>query len=56
MGLFSHLDPKLKELSEEKIAEWKIWFDNRLDDAIEAADYQGNNASIIECMLSCILK
>ncbi|XP_017484324.1 PREDICTED: dynamin-like 120 kDa protein, mitochondrial isoform X2 [Rhagoletis zephyria] len=42
------IDPKLKELGEEKVAEWKMWFDNRLDDAIEAADYQGNNASITE--------
>lgn len=42
----SSLDPKLKQLGEDKIAEWRAWFDSRLDDAIEAAD-QGT--SLIEC-------
>ncbi|KAI9583758.1 dynamin-like 120 kDa protein, mitochondrial isoform X1 [Glossina fuscipes] len=36
------IDPRLKQLSEDKIAEWRRWFDTRLDDAIEAADYQGS--------------
>ncbi|KAH8308759.1 hypothetical protein KR059_001318, partial [Drosophila kikkawai] len=35
------IDPKLKQLGEDKLSEWRSWFDNRLDDAIEAADYQG---------------
>lgn len=41
------VDPRLKELGEKKITEWRQWFDNRLDDAIEAAEYQGNN--LTEC-------
>ncbi|XP_055382335.1 dynamin-like 120 kDa protein, mitochondrial [Condylostylus longicornis] len=32
------IDPELKKLSEEKISEWRAWFDSRLDNAIEAAD------------------
>ncbi|XP_017839589.1 dynamin-like 120 kDa protein, mitochondrial isoform X3 [Drosophila busckii] len=36
------IDPKLKQLGEDKLSEWRSWFDSRLDDAIEAADYQGN--------------
>ncbi|XP_037956313.1 dynamin-like 120 kDa protein, mitochondrial isoform X2 [Teleopsis dalmanni] len=35
------IDPKLKQLGDEKLSEWRMWFDNRLDDAIEAADYNG---------------
>lgn len=45
----THLDPRLKQLGEDKLGEWRQWFDSRLDDAIEAADYQGTN--IIECRL-----
>ncbi|XP_055837904.1 dynamin-like 120 kDa protein, mitochondrial isoform X2 [Episyrphus balteatus] len=37
------IDPKLKQLGEEKLAEWRMWFDTRLEDAIEAADTQGIN-------------
>ncbi|XP_030373365.1 dynamin-like 120 kDa protein, mitochondrial isoform X2 [Scaptodrosophila lebanonensis] len=37
------IDPKLKQLGEDKLTEWRSWFDNRLDDAIEAADYQGTH-------------
>lgn len=47
--MFSHIDPRLKQLGEDKIAEWRQWFDTRLDDAIEAADYQGTTTTIIEC-------
>lgn len=36
------LDPELKKLSDEKMAEWRVWFDNRLDNAIEAAETQNN--------------
>jgi optic atrophy protein 1 len=32
------LDPRLKSLTEAKMAEWRAWFDNRLDNAIEAAE------------------
>jgi hypothetical protein len=32
------LDPRLKELGEERMTEWRKWFDNRLDNAIEAAE------------------
>lgn len=33
-------DPRLKQLSDNKMAEWRRWFDTRLDDAIEAASTQ----------------
>lgn len=36
----SFSDPRLKQLSENKVAEWRRWFDTRLDDAIEAAATQ----------------
>lgn len=36
------LDPRLKQLGEDKLAEWRNWFDSRLDDAIEAAATQEN--------------
>ncbi|CAO1305992.1 unnamed protein product [Diamesa tonsa] len=31
------LDPRIKQLGEDKMSEWRLWFDNRLDNAIEAA-------------------
>lgn len=34
------LDPRLKQLGEEKMGEWRLWFDNRLDNAIEAAEVE----------------
>lgn len=36
------IDPRLKKISEEKLAEWRAWFDNRLDNAIEAAETTTN--------------
>lgn len=33
-------DPRLKQLGEEKMSEWRLWFDNRLDNAIEAAEVE----------------
>lgn len=36
------LDPRLKQLSENKMNEWRQWFDQRLDNAIEAAETQQN--------------
>ncbi|XP_055593264.1 dynamin-like 120 kDa protein, mitochondrial isoform X2 [Uranotaenia lowii] len=36
------IDPRLKQLSENKINEWREWFDRRLDNAIEAAETQKN--------------
>lgn len=36
------LDPRLKQMGEDKLAEWRSWFDSRLDDAIEAAATQEN--------------
>lgn len=36
------LDPRLKQLSENKLTEWRQWFDSRLDDAIEAASTQSH--------------
>uniref|UniRef100_A0A7G3AHH8 Dynamin-like GTPase OPA1, mitochondrial n=1 Tax=Lutzomyia longipalpis TaxID=7200 RepID=A0A7G3AHH8_LUTLO len=36
------IDPRLKKISEEKLAEWRAWFDNRLDNAIEAAETTEN--------------
>lgn len=38
--IFALLDPRLKELGEEKMNEWRLWFDNRLDNAIEAAEVE----------------
>lgn len=35
-------DPRLKQLGEQKVAEWRKWFDSRLDDAIEAAATKEN--------------
>lgn len=34
------VDPRLKQLSEDRLNEWRKWFDSRLDDAIEAASTQ----------------
>lgn len=34
------IDPRLKQLGEEKMGEWRLWFDNRLDNAIEAAEVE----------------
>uniref|UniRef100_A0AAG5DRH7 Dynamin-like GTPase OPA1, mitochondrial n=1 Tax=Anopheles atroparvus TaxID=41427 RepID=A0AAG5DRH7_ANOAO len=36
------IDPRLKQLSEHKMNEWRQWFDQRLDNAIEAAETQQN--------------
>uniref|UniRef100_A0A1L8E013 Dynamin-like GTPase OPA1, mitochondrial n=2 Tax=Nyssomyia neivai TaxID=330878 RepID=A0A1L8E013_9DIPT len=36
------IDPRLKKISEDKLAEWRAWFDNRLDNAIEAAETTEN--------------
>lgn len=49
LKIFSNIcvDPELKRLGERKLLEWRQWFDNRLDDAIEAAEHQGNN--LTEC-------
>lgn len=30
----------MKRLKDEKMIEWRTWFDNRLDNAIEAAEVQ----------------
>lgn len=40
MRLFIFSDPRLKQLSDNKMEEWRRWFDTRLDDAIEAASTQ----------------
>lgn len=37
-----HIDPRLKQLGEDRMAEWRAWFDSRLDNAIEAAEHQEN--------------
>lgn len=34
------LDPQLKKLSEDKLSEWRNWFDSRLDNAIEATEIE----------------
>ena len=44
------LDPRIKQLGEDKMSEWRLWFDNRLDNAIEAAaieDKLENNESTL---------
>lgn len=35
-------DPRLKALSEAKYKQFKTWFDQRLDDAIAAAEQPNN--------------
>lgn len=42
-------DPRIKELGLAKYREYRVWFDQRLDDAIKAADnrqkdYQDSNS------------
>lgn len=44
--LFSIKDPRLKALSEAKYTQFKTWFDQRLDDAIAAAEQPPNNQLI----------
>lgn len=39
--IFHALDPNLKQLGEERMKEWRLWFDSRLDNAIEAAEVEG---------------
>ena len=34
------LDPQLKKLGEDKLSEWRNWFDSRLDNAIEATEIE----------------
>lgn len=36
------IDPRLKQLGDEKMAEWQAWFNSRLDDAIKAAETNDN--------------
>lgn len=36
------IDPRLKKLSEDKMAEWRQWFDSRLDNAIEATEIEAS--------------
>uniref|UniRef100_U5EJB3 Dynamin-like GTPase OPA1, mitochondrial n=1 Tax=Corethrella appendiculata TaxID=1370023 RepID=U5EJB3_9DIPT len=37
-----NIDPRLKALTENKLNEWRIWFDERMNNAIEAAETQEN--------------
>lgn len=39
---FNPSDPRLKQLGQNQVDEWRRWFDTRLDDAIEAASTQQN--------------
>lgn len=36
------VDPRLKELTEQRMAAWRNWFDSRLDNAIKAAETTDN--------------
>lgn len=36
------LDPRLKELTDQRMAAWRNWFDSRLDNAIKAAESSEN--------------
>ena len=36
------IDPRLKQLTEERMAAWREWFDSRLDNAIKAAETNEN--------------
>lgn len=42
LSILNNLDPHLKQLGEEKVQEWRNWFDSRLDNAIEVAENQEN--------------
>ncbi|KAL3282671.1 hypothetical protein HHI36_005846 [Cryptolaemus montrouzieri] len=42
------IDPRLKALTESKYKEFKNWFDQRLDDAIQAAEANGTSAPKIQ--------
>lgn len=44
--IFIISDPRLKTLSESKYKEFRSWFDQRLDDAIAAAEAQENNNAL----------
>lgn len=36
------VDPRLKQLTEERMSAWRTWFDSRLDNAIKAAETTDN--------------
>lgn len=36
------IDPRLKKLTDDRMASWRAWFDSRLDDAIKAAETTDN--------------
>ena len=38
--IYLFVDPRLKQLSEDKLNEWKKWFDSRLDNAIEMTEIE----------------
>lgn len=40
--MFVDLDPRIKALTDSKYKEFRDWFDQRLDDAIAAAEAQEN--------------
>ncbi len=39
------LDPRLKVFGDRKISELRAWFDNRLEDAIKAAEDEGKEGN-----------
>jgi len=39
------LDPRLKVFGDRKISELRAWFDNRLEDAIKAAEDEGEGGN-----------
>lgn len=47
--MYSIIDPRIKALSDSKYKEFRSWFDQRLDDAIAAAEAQedGSNSTPI---------
>ncbi len=39
------LDPRLKVFGDRKMSELRAWFDNRLEDAIKAAEDEGKEGN-----------
>ncbi|CAL7942119.1 unnamed protein product [Xylocopa violacea] len=48
------LDPRIKQLGEAKYREYREWFDQRLDDAIRAAEVNENEPGIFDAISSVV--
>lgn len=45
------IDPRLKQLTEDRMAAWRNWFDSRLDNAIKAAE-TGDNPELDSMLIN----